>query len=222
VATVDTLALEIDSDVVYDLCEEHFYFLHALIRRLAHAILDERKQIPHGEFLGRREPLIECPERRLDFVERVVLMRRGGVFVNSGLDALASLARKMEEVRRPAGSAIWARGDHSGHVLMLISGVVECRQAEGRGTFYCGAGYPLGNLESLAGERRWYDATCETDLVALRGSTEDFLDMLEDDFQMASDFLHAFSAGLIRARSASPSGLPMSGRGVVRPTWHAR
>lgn len=222
VATVDTLVLEVDGDVLYDLFEEHFYFLHGAIRRLAHAILTERKQIPDGEFLGRRDALIDCPDRRLGFVERIVLIQRGRTFINSGLDALATLARKMEEVRLPAGTAIWTLGDPSGYTLMLISGVVVCRQVEGRGTFRCGAGYPLGNLESLAGESRWYDATCETDVVALRGSTEDFLDMLEDDFQMATDFLQAFSTGLIRTRSSAISGLPMSGVGVVKRTWHAR
>jgi CRP-like cAMP-binding protein len=221
VALVDSLVLEIDGDVLFDLCEEHFYFLHSVIRRLARLILEERMQIPNGEFLGRRDALIDCPERRLDFVERIVLIQRGGTFVNSGLDALASLARKTEEMRFDAGTAIWSFGERSGYTLMIISGVVECRQEGDRGTFYCGAGYPLGNLESLAGEARWYDALCQTDVVAMRVSTEDFLDMLEDDFQMATDFLQAFSTGLIRTRSAAV-GMPMSGRGVVRRTWHAR
>ena len=200
VASVDSLLLEIDADLLYDLFEEHFYFVHGVIRRLAHSILEERKQIPEGEFLGRRDPLIECPDRPLDFVERVVLVQRGRTFVNSGLDALASLARKMSEVRMLAGTEIWPRGALSGHVLMILSGVVECRQADGRGTFRCGAGYPLGNVESLAGEPRWYDAVAETDIVALRGETETFLDMLEDDFQMACDFLQSFSGGLIETR----------------------
>lgn len=223
VAAVDSLLLEFDADMLYDLFEEHFYFLHGVIKQLAHGILEERKQIPEGEFLGRKDPLIDCPDRPLDFVERVVLVQRGGTFVNSGLDSLASLARKMDEQRIPKGTHMWSVGDRSGYTVMILSGVVECRQAEGRGTFRCGAGYPLGNVESLAGERRWYDAIAETDVVAMRGESETFLDMLEDDFQMACDFLQAFSAGLIRTRRvARGTTVPMSGYGLLRRTWHAR
>ncbi|MEZ4655891.1 MAG: hypothetical protein R3E12_20465 [Candidatus Eisenbacteria bacterium] len=64
--------------------------------------------------------------------------------------------------------------------------------------FFADVGYPLGNLESQAGAPRWYSAVAETPLVLLRGWTESFRDLLEDNAEVALDFLGQVAAGRIQ------------------------
>ena len=66
-------------------------------------------------------------------------------------------------------------------------------------TFTGGPGYPLGNIEALAEHPRWYDAVALTDMVTLRGDHETLFDVLEDDFDVALDFLRAMAQGAIHA-----------------------
>jgi hypothetical protein len=61
----------------------------------------------------------------------------------------------------------------------------------------------VGNLESLAGDPRWFLARAETPLVVLRFETAAFLDQLEDHFDMAVDFMAALASIVLRARQGA-------------------
>jgi CRP-like cAMP-binding protein len=212
-AEADALVLEFDAELIFDLFEENFLFFLHVLRSLARATLAERRQIPDGTFLGQREPLIEIPrDRPLDLVERLLIMRQG-VFAEASLDAVANIARHIEEVRVPAGTRLWRAGDPSGFLYAILDGVARCEQSDGRGVFRAGPGYPLGNLESQCGEPRWYDLVAETDLVLSRGSTERFLDALEDEVDLAQSFIASVARGTIavhRERNLRDAGLAES------------
>lgn len=199
-AEVDSLVLEFDAELIFELFEENFPFFHHVLRRLARATLEERRQMPDGTFLGQREPLIEVPtDRPLDLVERLLIMRQG-LFANASLDVVASIARGVEEVRVPAGTTLWRVGDPSGFLYSIVQGVARCEQPDGRGVFRAGPPYPLGHLESQCGEPRWYDLHAETDLVLSRSATERFLDALEDDADLAVHFLASLARGSINVQ----------------------
>ena len=74
---------------------------------------------------------------------------------------------------------------------------MECTVEKSGTRFRAGPGYPLGNLENLAGEPRWYTAVAETPVVALEGASDVFIDVLEDHFEMAQGFLASIATGLI-------------------------
>lgn len=200
VAESDGLALEIGSDLVMDLFEEHFYFLLDVLKTLAASILRERKCIPDGSFLGEKEPIFGKSESELDLVNVIVFMSSGQTFRNASLDTLVTLARQIKRERFDAGHVLWRPGDRSGFMHVILSGRVRCEQEDGRGTFHCGTGYPLGNLESVAGEPRWYTAVAETEVFTFRNETENLLDLMEDDMQLGNEFLAAFARNLIRVR----------------------
>ena len=44
---------------------------------------------------------------------------------------------------------------------------------------------------------RWYDATAETPLVALQGSTEALLYVFEDNYEMARDYLALWARAVL-------------------------
>ena len=201
VADIETRTLEIDSDDLDEVLEDHFSILYSEVRDLACRGLRERMAIESGTHLAPREGSERPPERELDLVERLQLLRAGPIFRNANMEALLSLANRLKEARFEAGETLWDDGDASGFLYAIVHGRVRCTLPDGR-WFTAGTGYPLGNLESQCGAPRWYQAVTETPVVAMRSSTDEFIDMLEDHFETAREFLAAMASGLIRLLEA--------------------
>jgi CRP-like cAMP-binding protein len=195
-ALSDCTTLEIDRESLFEVYEDDFSVLHSAIQEIARRTLDLRRRIPAGTFLGSAEEPKELPER-LGLVERLLVMLRGVVFRRVNMDAVVELARQSSEIRFGPGMRLWSRGDRSGYVYLLVAGTVTCEVERGR-SFRAGPGYPLGNLESMAGMTRWYTATTESPVLAMRAETGTFLDLLEDNFDMAADYLAAMATNLLR------------------------
>lgn len=210
VAEIDTRTLEIHSQDLDEVFEDHFSILYSEIHELACRTLDARMEIKTGTHLALREDPGPPPERGLDLVERVQLMRAIPIFRTANLDALLAVANQLKEARYAPGDEIWETGDASGFRLAIVHGRVRCTLPDGR-WFTAGPGYPLGNIESQCGAPRWYRAEAETELLAMRGTTDEFIDILEDHFEMAREFLAALAAGLVRlldAKRAPGSAAP--------------
>lgn len=196
-AETEVETLEFEADTVLDSYEDHFNLLYHQIRNLARRTLAARRR------LTPRSPLKSWPEppdygdRDLDLVERLVVIRRASPLPRNSLTAMAEIARLMEEHHFAPGDYLWREGDNSGHLLTIVSGTVRCVPSHGAPAFQCGPGYPLGDTESLSGEPRWFDAVAETATIVLRGDTETYLDVLEDHFEMAADFLAAMASDLL-------------------------
>lgn len=198
VAEADTVTLEIDADDMYDVLEDHFSVLLTELRNVSRVILRERKNIADGTYLAPAEGVLELPDRQLDLVERLLLMRRGAGFDRTNIDAMIQVARMGTEIGIKAGTKLWKPGDPSGHSYIIVSGAIRCVLDEAGRHFRAGPGYPVGNVESLAGETRWHEAVTETNVAALRAETDAFLDVLEDHFELAKGFLAAMASGAIR------------------------
>jgi len=125
-----------------------------------------------------------------------LFLRRGGSFQQQNMDALIQLAMQMQEVHLDAGKTLWEHGDMAGFSYILVQGTVRCTLENGT-HFRAGPGYPLGNLESQALAPRWYEAVTETPVVAFMAQIDAFIDILEDHFNMALDFLAALARNLI-------------------------
>jgi len=119
-------------------------------------------------------------------------------FVDSRLDALADLAKEAQEVRLPAGTALWREGDAASDLWILVAGVVDCASDDDRQRFQLGPGDAMGTLGALAQMPRWYGAEVSTDLVALRISVEALLDVFEDHFEMALDLIEGLADVILR------------------------
>ena len=141
----------------------------------------------------------------------MLIRRPGSPFERSSLEALARLARSTPEVRFRPGDVLWRAGDPSDYALILVAGTIACSTPDGRELFRAGPGYPLGNLERFTDEPRWFTATAETDVLALRGETEAFLDLIEDHFDMALAFISTMARNLLSIRrSLAERGLELA------------
>ena len=103
----------------------------------------------------------------------------------------------MDEVRKPAGSRLWSTGEPADEVLLILSGIVNGTVADGGQRFRLGAGDAVGALDAIASVSRWYDASVEDDLVALRVDVESMFDVFEENADMAIDFLAMMSAQML-------------------------
>ena len=194
-AIARTRSLELASDALMELLEDHFSLLHATLTYLAERLLYELMEMP-AEMLGFPfDDAIKVGEREIDLVERILLLRRMTGFKRTNVNALAALSQQLTEVRVPPGTKLWKRGDAPEKALFIASGVVVCKKEVGEWRY--GPGTAVGGLENLAGKPRWYDAETETALVALEGRGEGLLDMFEDNFSMAMDFVSMMAESLV-------------------------
>jgi CRP-like cAMP-binding protein len=181
-------ALELETDTLLELFEDHFELLSATLRYLAERLYLDMQELPK-EALGMAPvDLGVVPARPLDLVEKVLFLRTTSGLTEANVNALALVARQMDEVRVPAGTKFWSIGDPAERVLFIVNGSVRCEAGNGR-EFRYGPGTGVGGIEALADKPRWYSVTAETDVVGLLGHTHQLLDVFENQFRMAMDFM---------------------------------
>ena len=114
--------------------------------------------------------------------------------------------------RRATLSAAGGEGEASHGILLLSSGSV---QATGSGgvSFRAGPGFALGALEAVGQVPRWYEAQALTPVVALQGQTDVLVDLFEDSFEMATDYLAVVARATLRVLdwSAAQAAGPRDG-----------
>jgi CRP-like cAMP-binding protein len=196
----DTLALELETDAVLEICEDHFPIFHHVLREMCRLLIDLVGRLPSPLYKGIFPPpvTLRAPTADLDLVERILFLRQVSPFVHVGINAIAELSRGMAEVVFPAGSRLWEEGQPAGTVMLVVSGTVNCVARGGEASFVTGPGAPLGAVESLAERPRWYTPVTLTKVTALQGSIEGLIDVFEDNFEMATAYLAVMARAQIR------------------------
>lgn len=206
VAETDVTTLEVEAEDIFEFYEDRFDVFAIALRNICRELLRLRSRIADGTVLSPRAGTV-LPQRDLDLVERLVLMRRSGIFQRTSMDAIVRLARSLRELRFDAGTTLWRAGDASGYMFIVMEGRVSCRLPDGR-TFFAGVGYPLGNLENHAREPRWYDAVVDEPIRVFRAESDTFYDVLEDHFEVALDFMASVAANLLRVSKELEATVP--------------
>lgn len=189
VAETDTVALELSSDTLFEIFDEHFPIYQHVLREVSRQIVEHVVKFPESVFL--LSPSTEgppTPPRELDLVERIFLLRKSPVFLRAGISALGQLARGLTEVRMPAGTRLWQEGEATGWGSMIVNGSIRCTSSRGH-DFVAGPGVVLGSLDAVAEVPRWFEAVTETPVVALQANMQYLIDVFEDNFSMALDYL---------------------------------
>lgn len=197
IAVTDTVVLAIRAEDLLEVLEDHFDVMHAALRRLAHVAIEMRRTLmPHAGFSNELRDGFDFPARPLDLAERILGLRRTFGPELGYIDELAQIARAAEEVRYPEGTSLWSVGDHAGHMLVLLSGVVQGRTHAGA-VFRMGPRDILGSLDVISGQPRWFYAVVMQDLVALKLDGEILIDVWEDHPDLAFAFLRIVAASQI-------------------------
>lgn len=208
VAEADTMTLELPADAVFELFEDQFPILHHVLREVCRQLIALVLRVPStlevAPSLRVRGP-VRPSAGDLDLVDRILLLRQVPSLSRASVNALAELSRGMAEVRFEPGVTVWQEGDPSGWVLIVLDGALSCACSTGY-RFRLGPGTPPGALESTAETPRWFTAVTESPLVALHGQFEALLDVFEDNYEMAADYLAFMSRWLLEGmeRAAAP------------------
>ena len=203
-AKSEVRAFEIETDTLLELFEDHFELLSATLRYLSERLYFDMQELPKEALAMAPVDLGKVPDRPLDIVEKVMFLRTSSGFTEANINALAVMARQMEEVRVKAGTRFWSIGDPAERVLFIVKGSVHCQTENGR-EFRYGPGTGAGGVEALANKPRWYAVTAESDLVGLMGHSDQLLDIFENQFRMAMDFIAMLARaeiGLLARRAA--------------------
>jgi CRP-like cAMP-binding protein len=209
-AEVDTISLEIDSEALMEVCDDHFSVVLNLLKYVAHWIVEiERREGPQGPAPPRDGERRRLADGELDLVERIFYLRRFPVFSGASINALAELSRGLTEVRFGPGVPLWSAGDAAPYALLVVDGTIDCAVAGAAIRFAAGPGWSLGTMESIAELPRWHDATTAGPVVALHGAMEGLIDVFEDNVEMAMGFLALLSRGLVSyIEKRGGSGVP--------------
>jgi CRP-like cAMP-binding protein len=207
VAETEVTALELGAEESNEIFEDHFPILHGVLRETCRQLIRTWQRHPTGiSFRLPRLAGVTAPAGELDLVERILILRRAAPFGRSSLNALAELSRAMAEVRFDPDVTLWKEGEPSGSLFLLVDGVVSCSGATDV-AFDAGPGTPLGVVESMAEWPRWYTATTATPVTMLHGVVEGMLDVFEDNFEMAMDYLAAIARLQLRLLEQTPGAL---------------
>jgi CRP-like cAMP-binding protein len=205
VVETDALLLALEADTVNELFEENFAIFHHILRGLCRQLVQLRIAMPDVA-LSVAPPLVHVAagDRELDFVERIFFLRRLAPFAASSINALAELARGLNQMRFDAGVTLWSEGDPARAIFLILSGRVACHSSRGPGIL-AGPGVPLGELESMGELPRWHHAVTETPVVALATDVEMLLDVFEDNLGMGLDYLALVAAWISRTLARVPN-----------------
>lgn len=220
VADSATYTIRLEAETLFEVFEDHFPLLEATLGYLAERLFPEISELPaealESFLLESFEPMASPGGERssapiagaadasavlgaaIDPVERMLLLRSTRAFGTTNLNALSALSRQLDEHRLEAGARIWRRGDNAERFAILLSGHARCTAKDGK-LFRAGPGTMLGAVESIAHHPRWFDMEAQEPLLFLDGRVDTLLELFEDNFRMASDFVALLATDLRRA-----------------------
>jgi hypothetical protein len=201
IAQGDTEVFEVFMDDMEEVFEDSFPILVTVIRGMARGVLETRLRIP-GTAGFSSETIAESRRgEKLGLVERILFTRHLIAYGKARVEAIAELAREMEERRLPAGSVLWEENDPAPFQYLIYSGVVDCSTSKGH-QFAFGANSVIGGIDSMSDAPRWYRAVARTDMLVLRSDVTHLIDVIEDHPDMGVDMLRVL-AGIMLAIQAA-------------------
>jgi CRP-like cAMP-binding protein len=228
VAEAHTETFELRADAMYEMFEDHFPLLLGTMRWIAERLIQENvvddppAYNPPTDGFDKR-----VGDQALGIVERIFLVRRTVGFKNANVNSMVRLVRTMKEVRLGAGETIWRPGDRSTSTLFLVKGKMDLAwhnpRNDRRAVQVVGPGYIVGGAEAIATRPRWNELVTTEPAVFLQGSREALIDMLEDDLEVALQFLSMMAGFLLLAwdrraeaeAESSRSSRPTTGQAAI-------
>jgi CRP-like cAMP-binding protein len=185
---------------LFEMMEDYFELMHGALRNVSAEAIRWRRLLPNGGFIPQGSlECVDCGEAPLGLVQRIFHLRRTIGLERSYIDELAELARAAREHRVARGTRLWSTGERADHLLIVVSGQVVGKMPEG-GEFTFGPGDILGNLDTIAGEPRWFDAHAASDLVTLAIDSEAIVDVWEDHPDLGFAFLRMYTRLILELR----------------------
>lgn len=131
----------------------------------------------------------EAEGRPLNLVERIIAFRDVAAFKSAGIQALTTMADLIEETRLDAGAQLYAQGDASSAIFVIVRGTLEIERDDPAIRASFGPGSLLAGLGSLGYLEQPYSARALAPSLVLKVDKEDLFDLLEIHFDMVRSVL---------------------------------
>jgi CRP-like cAMP-binding protein len=185
-ADADTVLLQIGVEPFFDILEDYFPLVLRLYDVLFRELLAIQKKLALPPELSDPQS-IDCsyPEHPLDLVEQLGWATQCSAFKRVNLAALSQLLRVHPEIRLKPGESFWKQDDPAEYFVLVVYGTIRCTSTYPYRNFVAGPGTTVGMEDTLIGERREFSATAESQAVLIRIDRQTYLDVLEDNFDLA-------------------------------------
>lgn len=213
-----TEGYEVLSDAIDEVMEDHFTVFLGTLRWIAERLIAENKEAAPPPFVPPTVPFDHLiGDRELGIVERIFVLRRSRLMAMANVNSVARIARRMQEVRVPAGAVLWRPGDVADFSFFVVKGMLELRWKDGASVQPVGPGYVVGGAESIVGHPRWNELVTREPVVMLRGARDALIDMFEDDHEVAMRFM-SMLAGLLMSMWDRKAEAAVTAVGTARPS----
>lgn len=213
VAETDLHLLKLRADSWLELLEDSYGLARAAVRNsvITVAALEARRwatqDAPQGAVVARVPPVLGA----LAFVERLAFLADVPMLRGAGIQVLVEFADMMEEVTFAPGATLIERGTHRGEALLVLEGEAEASRLDPELHVVFGPGSVVGGVASLGEPILAWEAHAITRIRALSVRLEDWLDLMEEHF----DLLRSALSGMALQREAILDDLS-TGKGELR------
>jgi CRP-like cAMP-binding protein len=197
VLTRNSLLLELPAEIVSAMLYESPAIARSIVRLTARNLMALRAGLP-APLDGPEPELGTWTDRPLTTVERMLALRRAPLWKRANLDALAELAKHIDEQRVPEETVLWEIGDEANRSVRVEYGIVRCTNSEGE-SVRVGAGFQLGTLDTLAGQPRSYRAVTETKAILYSVAAATQMAVIEVHASLAARLRVELSSALMQA-----------------------
>ena len=153
IAAVDTRVLEIPVKGYRAALEENFSLMRNALRFLGALLSKMRQGLPADPKRPPKDDIGVYYEHPRTLVEQLIELRKGP-FVHMNIDALVDLARRMAEVRVPAGHVFWRAGALCTYALHVEYGRVRCTAPNGASVDVA-SDFTIGTMDSDTDTVNW-------------------------------------------------------------------
>lgn len=210
VADEETVVLELPTQVVMDVLEEHFVVVRQVLRLATRALLERLRTLGDeqgklGELLAALpEPVMTPRSSSLteSRVEMVLRLRQMPMFEHADLDALFAILDHRTDLVLAPGEALWNEGDAVDYSFLVDEGQLRCSMQSGVSVMV-GVHTMLGRLEALSGEPSRYSVVAETAVRGQRLDMTGVMSVLESHFDVARNMLAGASGALLNLPAAT-------------------
>ena len=195
-ARVPLQLLKIRVDAWLELLEDSFELARMSVLALVRSVaaLEERLWTSGRELASRRPPpVLAATGARLDIVERLAILMLTPPLRGAGVQPLSDLATVSEELTFGAGERLLERGVPRDCVFVLIDGEVEASRENPRVSWRGGPGQIVCGTVSFGEKSSEWEARAVTPVRALAFRIDDWLDVMEENFEMARATLAALA-----------------------------
>ncbi len=194
VALTDVQAMRVQSEAWIELLEDSFALARAAVIGSVRTVaaLEERVWASRGR--APHHPTAPSPSGcDLDVIERLALLTEAPLLRGAGAMILSDLANASDVFAFEAGATLIERGKGEGRVHLLLEGEVEAARSAPDVVWRWGPGEVVCGTAAFGDPVVAWEAVARTSGRTLTFRTADWLDLMEENFDMVRTTLGALS-----------------------------